>query len=77
MFEAFGVGHEGRVESDRALAGQLGGVAKVHAFRGHETNPGMPMDRVVPGEEGLTVSPRICFRWSGSDAEDVEIVDYH
>jgi proteic killer suppression protein len=20
---------------------------------------------------------RICFRWSGSDAEDVEIVDYH
>jgi len=20
---------------------------------------------------------RICFRWSGADAEDVEIVDYH
>jgi proteic killer suppression protein len=20
---------------------------------------------------------RICFRWSGSDADDVEIVDYH
>ncbi len=20
---------------------------------------------------------RICFRWSGSDAQDVEIVDYH
>jgi len=20
---------------------------------------------------------RICFRWAGSDAEDVEIVDYH
>ena len=20
---------------------------------------------------------RVCFRWSGSDAEDVEIVDYH
>lgn len=20
---------------------------------------------------------RICFRWTGSDAEDVEIVDYH
>lgn len=20
---------------------------------------------------------RICFRWSGSDAEDIEIVDYH
>jgi proteic killer suppression protein len=20
---------------------------------------------------------RICFRWRGSDAEDVEIVDYH
>ena len=20
---------------------------------------------------------RICFRWSGTDAEDVEIVDYH
>jgi proteic killer suppression protein len=20
---------------------------------------------------------RICFRWTGADAEDVEIVDYH
>ena len=20
---------------------------------------------------------RVCFRWSGTDAEDVEIVDYH
>ena len=20
---------------------------------------------------------RVCFRWTGSDAEDVEIVDYH
>jgi proteic killer suppression protein len=20
---------------------------------------------------------RICFRWTGTDAEDVEIVDYH
>jgi proteic killer suppression protein len=34
-------------------------------------------DRV--GQWSLRVNDqfRICFRWTGSDAEDVEIVDYH
>lgn len=31
------------------------------------------------GQSSIRVNDqfRICFRWSGSDAEDVEIVDYH
>jgi len=34
-------------------------------------------DRV--GQRSLRVNDqfRICFRWTGSDAEDVEIADYH
>ena len=34
-------------------------------------------DRV--GQHGIRISAqwRICFRWSGADAYDVEIVDYH
>ena len=31
------------------------------------------------GQHGIRVNDqfRVCFRWTGRDAEDVEIVDYH
>ena len=31
------------------------------------------------GQHSIRVNEqfRVCFRWAGSDAEDVEIVDYH
>ena len=31
------------------------------------------------GQHSIRVNDqfRVCFRWSGADAEDVEIVDYH
>ena len=34
-------------------------------------------DRVGQWSLRLNEQFRICFRWTGSDAEDVEIVDYH
>ena len=37
------------------------------------------LKRDSAGQWSLRVNDqfRICFRWTGSDAEDVEIVDYH
>ena len=29
------------------------------------------------GRQRVNDQFRVCFRWTGSDAEDVEIVDYH
>jgi proteic killer suppression protein len=44
--------------------------------------PANPLEQLKGGRAGqwsLRVNDqfRICFRWTGSDAEDVEIVDYH
>lgn len=44
-----------------------------------------PANRLEPlkgnrkGQHSIRINDqwRICFRWSGSDAHDVEIVDYH
>ena len=37
------------------------------------------LSRDRQGQHGIRINDqwRICFRWSGSDAFDVEIVDYH
>ena len=44
--------------------------------------PGNQLEKLRGGRAGqhsIRVNDqwRICFRWSGSDAHDVEIVDYH
>ena len=44
--------------------------------------PGNQLERLKgdrAGQWSIRVNDqfRVCFRWSGSDAEDVEIVDYH
>ena len=44
--------------------------------------PGNHLETLKGGREGqhsirVNDQYRICFRWTGTDAEDVEIVDYH
>jgi proteic killer suppression protein len=44
--------------------------------------PGNRLERLKGGREGqysirVNEQWRICFRWSGGDAFDVEIADYH
>jgi proteic killer suppression protein len=49
------------------------------------TGEGPPVNRLEQlkgdraGQWSLRVNDqfRICFRWTGSDVEDIEIVDYH
>ena len=38
-----------------------------------------PLEGDRTGQHSIRVNDqfRVCFRWSGTDAEDVEIVDYH
>jgi proteic killer suppression protein len=30
-----------------------------------------------PGQHSIRIKWPVCFVWTGADAEDVEIVDYH
>ncbi len=44
--------------------------------------PGNRLEKLIGGRAGqhsirINDQWRICFRWSGGDAFDVEIVDYH
>jgi proteic killer suppression protein len=44
--------------------------------------PGNRLEKLSGGRQGqhsirINDQWRICFRWSGGDAHDVEIVDYH
>ena len=44
--------------------------------------PGNRLEQLKGGRAGqwsvrVNDQFRICFRWAGADAEDVEIVDYH
>jgi proteic killer suppression protein len=44
--------------------------------------PGNHLEKVKGGREGwwsirINIQYRVCFRWDGHDAWDVEIVDYH
>jgi proteic killer suppression protein len=44
--------------------------------------PGNRLERLRGGRQGqhsirINDQWRICFRWRGDDAQDVEIVDYH
>lgn len=41
--------------------------------------PGNRLEELRKGQHSIRINDqwRICFRWTGSDAEDVEITDYH
>ena len=62
MFEAFRMGQERSIESDRALPGQFGGAAQVYGFWRHEADTGMPVPGVVPSEECFAMRPCILDR---------------
>jgi proteic killer suppression protein len=52
------------------------------ALRDLKGNPGMRLEKLRGTREGsysirINKQWRICFRWQGNHAYDVEIVDYH
>ena len=57
----------------------LNAAGKLEELR---TPPGNRLEKLSGGREGqhsirINRQWRICFRWHGTDAYDVEIVDYH
>ena len=58
---------------------QLDFARRIENLRAPPTNRLEQLKGDHAGQLSLRVNDRfrICFRWTGSDAEDVEIVDYH
>jgi proteic killer suppression protein len=60
---------------------RFGGLRKLTQLRGSRSLMDLrvaPRDR-FEASEGIRINDRwrVCFRWQGEDARDVEIVDYH
>ncbi|MCE2971213.1 MAG: type II toxin-antitoxin system RelE/ParE family toxin [Burkholderiales bacterium] len=58
---------------------QLGLARGLDDLRAPPANRLEPLKGDRLGQWSICVNDqfRVCFRWTGSDAEDVEIVDYH
>lgn len=66
----------------RVMLRKLGVVDAAVRLDELRTPPGNRLEKLVGGRAGqysirINDQWRICFRWTGSDAEAVEIVDYH
>ncbi|HET9032860.1 MAG TPA: type II toxin-antitoxin system RelE/ParE family toxin [Dokdonella sp.] len=57
----------------------LNNAANLNDLRIPSANRLEALKGVRKGQYGIRINDqwRICFRWSGNDAHDVEIVDYH
>ncbi len=58
---------------------QLDLASRIEDLRAPPANRLEPLKGGRAGQWSIRVNDqfRLCFRWTGSDAEDVEIVDYH
>ena len=70
------------VELRRVMLRKLGHVDAAVRLDDLRSPPGNRLERLKRhrnGQHSIRVNDqwRICFRWVGSDAYDVEIVDYH
>ena len=66
----------------RVMLRKLGHVDAAVRLKDLEIPPGNRLEKLKRDRDGqysirINDQWRICFRWSGSDAYDVEIVDYH
>jgi proteic killer suppression protein len=66
----------------RVAARRLGAISFAKAIEDLRDPPGNRLEALKgdrKGQYSLRVNDqyRVCFRWNGKDAEDVEIVDYH
>jgi proteic killer suppression protein len=66
----------------RVAARRLQAVDFASAIEDLRNPPGNHLEKVKGGREGwwsirINIQYRVCFRWDGHDAWDVEIVDYH
>jgi proteic killer suppression protein len=68
---------------ERMPVRQFGAFEKVARRKLEQLDAAASLDflRVPPGVDRYSIRIndqfRLCFRWNGADAEDVEIVDYH
>jgi toxin HigB-1 len=66
----------------RVAARRLGAISFAKEIEDLRNPPGNRLEVLKgdrKGQYSLRINDqyRICFRWNGKDAEDVEIVDYH
>lgn len=66
----------------RVAARRLGAISFAKEIEDLRNPPGNRLEALKgdrKGQYSLRINDpyRICFRWNGKDAEDVEIVDYH
>jgi len=66
----------------RAAARRLGDIDFARAVEELRQPPGNRLERLKGNRSGqwsirINDQYRVCFRWEGTDAWDVEIVDYH
>ena len=66
----------------RVVARRLQAVDYASAIEDLEKPPGNRLEKLKGGRKGwwsirVNDQYRVCFRWDGNDAWDVEIVDYH
>jgi proteic killer suppression protein len=66
----------------RVAARRLQAVDFASAIEDLRNPPGNHLEKLKGGREGwwsirINNQYRVCFRWDGHDAWDVEIVDYH
>ena len=66
----------------RVAARRLQAVDYASAIEDLEKPPGNRLEKLKGGRKGwwsirVNDQYRVCFRWDGNDAWDVEIVDYH
>jgi proteic killer suppression protein len=59
-----------------AILGGATSLADLRVLRGNRLEA-LKGDRIGQYSIRINDQYRICFRWSGTDAEDVEITDYH
>jgi proteic killer suppression protein len=59
--------------------GVIGFAKNLDDLRDPAGNRLEPLKRDRKGQYSIRINDqyRVCFRWNGKDAEDVEIVDYH
>jgi proteic killer suppression protein len=72
IFQAF----EGQARRRLAALNAATSLEDLRAIRSNDLHP-LTADRKGQWAIRVNMQWRICFRWDGGDAFDVEIVDYH
>lgn len=80
LFERTPVRRFGMIESvARRKLEQINAAATLEFLRAPSGNRLEALRGERAGQHSIRINDqfRVCFRWNGTDAEDVEIVDYH